>query len=73
MGKDRMKVIKDGKGKLIFDFAGQEIDVSDVDVNVSAIDFCTILFNGDIISEIRNGVWLFGDKKLASAASGERT
>lgn len=63
-----MKIIKDGKGKLIVDFEQQEIDVSDVDVDISAIDFCKTLFNDDIISEVRNGIWLFGENKIATVA-----
>ena len=63
-----MKIIKDGKGKLIFDFEGQEIDVSDVDVEsvieVGAINFCSNLFNGDVISGAINGNWLFSKRPM---------
>lgn len=56
-----MKVFKGSKGKYIIDFEGQEIDV-DVDESVQNVDYCSKLFNGDVVSEVRNGFWLFGDK-----------
>ena len=48
-----MKIAKDGNGKCIVDFEGLEIAIE-------ADCSCNELFNPDTVSEIRNGVWVFG-------------
>ena len=56
-----MKIIKDGKGKVIVDFEHEKINVY-VD-DVSGIDFYpTMIFDDKFVSEVRNGIWLFGDQ-----------
>ena len=55
-----MKITKDKEGKYVIDFEGLEIDVSEAGVDVGCVNFASSLFNDEVVSEVNNGVWLFG-------------
>ena len=53
-----MKITKDNDGKYIIDFENLKINVSDI-IEFDSINFISDLFNDDVVSEVRNGLWLF--------------
>ena len=67
-----MKITKDKDDKFIIDFEGLEIDVSEIGVDVGAMNFVSHLFDDEVFSGVYNGVWLFDKSSPAPIGASQR-